>query len=173
MHARLALAAVVVIAGAAPGPAQTAQEERDSLRGLAGVMVVVERLHNDAEEIELSRDDLEREITYRLKRAGIPSLTAEQREKDDRQAYLYVNCNVLYVPDIQLTSFSIDVELHQTATLKDGQELPALTWGRSYLGIQHRDRAAAAIRSQLGAFIEAFIADYHSVNKTKSSRGPI
>ena len=163
--------APIVIASALLLPAlcafaQSPDEERDSLSGLDGVMILVERLHTDAESIELTREDLEREIAYRFQRAGIPALTAEERDADDRQPYLYVNCNVLYVPDIQLTSFSIDIELHQNATLKDGQELPVLTWARSYLGIQHRDRAAAAIRSRLGEFIEEFISDYQDVNAT-------
>lgn len=146
--------------------AQSPDEERASLKDLDGVMVLVERLHPDANHIELTREDLEREILYRFKRAGIPALTPAERQANDRQPYLYVNCNILYVPDIQLTSFSIDVELHQNATLKDGREMPVLTWGRSYLGVQHRDRAAAAIRSRLGEFIEHFISDYTAVNPT-------
>lgn len=148
---------------------QSPDEERDSLRGLDGVMVLVERLHPDADNIELTKADLEREIVYRFKRAGIRALTSEERDADAREPYLYVNCNVLYVPDIQLTSFSIDIELHQNAVLKDGQEMPVLTWARSYLGIQHRDRAAAAIRSRLGEFVEQFISDYKAVNKTAGS----
>lgn len=167
-----ALVAIISGAGLAVfsllAPAQTPDEERDSLRGLDGVLILVERLHADAEHIELTHADLEREIAYRFKRAGIRVLTSAEREENERQPYLYVNCNVLYVPDIQLTSFSIDVELHQTATLKDGQEMPVLTWARSYLGVQHRDRAAAAIRSRLGEFTEQFIADYKAVNKTNN-----
>lgn len=161
--------AISMLAAAALA-AQTPEEERDSLRGLDGVMVLVERLHADAEKIQLTRDDLEREVVYRFNRAEIPALTSEERAEDERQPYLYVNCNIIYVPEIELTSFSIDVELHQIATLKDGQEMPVLTWARSYLGIQHRDRAAAAIRSRLGEFIEQFVADYKSVNRTPTNR---
>lgn len=173
MRAFVFLMPVLVLAGlAGAAGGQTPDEERDSLRGLNGVMVIVERLHFDAKQVGLTRADLEREVAYRFKRAGIPTLTAEERAADERQPYLYVNCNVLYVPDIELTTFSIDVELHQTAALKDGTELPVLTWGRSYLGVQHRERAAAAIRSRLGEFVEQFISDYTSVNKTNEKDTP-
>jgi hypothetical protein len=160
---------VLLLPWATVAGGQSPEEERDSLRGLRGVMVLVEKLHADATSIELTREDLQREIGYRFKRAGIRILTAEERVEDERRPYLYVNCNVLYIPDLQLTSFSIDVELHQDAELKDGQKLPVLTWARSYLGIQHRDRAAAAIRSRLGEFLEQFISDYQFVNKSAES----
>lgn len=148
--------------------AQTPDDERDSLAGIDGVMIVVEQLPADAERIDLARDDLEREVAYRFKRAGIRVLTAAERGADPRNPYLYVNCNILYVPDIQLTSFSIDVEMHQTATLKNGKDSPVLTWARSYLGVQHRDRAAAAIRGRLGELVEQFIEDFQSVNRTET-----
>ncbi len=161
------VAAALVVVLALPGAAQTLKAERESLRGIQGVRVIVESLPEDADEIDLDRTDLEREIAYRFKRAGIDVLSQDELEADERQPYLYVNCNVLYVPDIKLTSFSIDVELHQTATLKSGQESAVLTWARSFLGIQHRDRAAPTIRTRMGELIEQFIDDYHAVNAAR------
>ena len=61
-------------------------------------------------------------------------------------------------------AFSLDIELHQRVTLENGEQAQALTWAKSYLGVQSHDRAAAHIRHVLGGYVDQFIADYQRAN---------
>lgn len=139
-------------------------DEPGSLRGLGGVMVIVERLHEDAAKIGLDRETLDAEVRGRLQKAGIQILSAEEREKSDRRPYLYINCNVMHLEQVGAASFSLDIEVHQRVTLANGDNAQALTWAKSYLGVQSEDRAAAQIRHVLGGYIDQFIADYQKAN---------
>jgi hypothetical protein len=139
-------------------------DEAGSLRGLGGVMVIVERLHEDAERIGLDRETLDAEVRGRLQRAGIPILSADERAATDRRPYLYINCNVMHLAEAGAVSFSLDIEAHQRVTLANGEQAQALTWAKSYLGVQNADRAAAHIRHVLGGYVDQFIADYKQAN---------
>jgi hypothetical protein len=127
-------------------------------------MVIIERLHEDAAQIGIDRETLDAVVRDRLQRADIPILSAAEREADDRRPYLYVNCNVMYLREIAAVSFSLDIEAHQRVTLADGEKAQALTWAKSYLGVQSGDRAAAHIRHVLGGYIDQFVSDYRKAN---------
>lgn len=131
--------------------------ESESLQGLDEIMIVVEALHEDAGHIGLTREALLEEVTVKLDRADIEILTIQERMADERRPYLYVNCNIVYVESISLTSFSIDVEVHQRVTLANGEKAQALTWAKSYLGIQGQTTAAVKIREVIGLFVDQFV----------------
>jgi hypothetical protein len=147
-----------------PTPALCDVDEPGSLRGLKGVMVIVERLHPDAAQIGLDRETIDAIVRDRLQGADIPILSGEERMADERRPYLYVNCNVMYLGDAAAAAFSLDIEAHQRVTLENGEKAQALTWAKSYLGVQSRDRAAAHIRHVLGGYIDQFISDYEKAN---------
>ncbi|MCH7958757.1 MAG: hypothetical protein IID08_01410 [Candidatus Hydrogenedentes bacterium] len=138
--------------------------EPSSLRGLKGVLVVIEDLHPDARTIELTRQSIQDAVEDRLRDAGIRIFTVPERLADTRKPYLYVNCNVIAVPDIELTVFSIDVESHQLVTLQNGDEAVALTWAKSYLGAQGNERAAQKIQDTVGELVDRFVSDFLAVN---------
>lgn len=173
MHAARPLRAFFCTAWAAFAalPAAAEVSERESLAGLQGVLLVVEDLHADARQIELTRHAIVEDVEARLRDAGIEVMTLQERLGDPRKPYLYINCNVIYVPDIELVSFSIDVESHQLVTLKNGDEAIGLTWAKSYLGVQGKRRAAQKIKDETARLVDLFIADFLSVNR-QSSPGP-
>ncbi|MCH7960271.1 MAG: hypothetical protein IID08_09075 [Candidatus Hydrogenedentes bacterium] len=140
--------------------------EPHSLRGLKGVLVVIEDLHPDARTIKLTRQSIQDAVEDRLRDAGIRIFTIAERLADPRKPYLYVNCNVIAVPDIELTVFSIDVESHQLVTLQNGDEAVALTWAKSYLGAQGNERAAQKIRDMVGELVDRFVSDFLAVNES-------
>ncbi len=131
--------------------------EEETLRELDEVMLIIEALHEDASDIGLTRETLEDDVTEKLESAGIGLLSAEERMASVRRPYLYVNCNVMYVESIKLTSFSIDVEVHQRVTLANGEMAQGLTWAKSYLGIQGQAKAARKIREVVGGFVDEFV----------------
>ena len=132
--------------------------EAETLQRWNGVMVIVETLHDDAKHINLTTEALDGDVRGKLKAAGVKIFSKEERLADERQPYLYINCNIIFVESIGFTSFSIDVEAHQRVTLVNGAKAQGLTWAKSYTGVQGRDTAAPKIRNVVGAYVDQFIA---------------
>ena len=131
--------------------------EEETLRELDEVMLIVEALHQGAKDVGLSRETLEKDVAEKLKGAGIGILSNEERLADVRRPYLYVNCHIMYVESIKLASFSIDVEVHQRVRLANGDTAQGLTWAKSYLGIQDKEKAARKIREVVANFVDEFL----------------
>ena len=131
--------------------------EEETLRELDEVMPKVEKLHQGAKDMGLSRDTLEKDVAEKLESAGIGILSNEERLADVRRPYLYVNCHIMYVESIKLTSFSIDVEVHQRVRLANGETAQGPTWAKSYLGIQDKAKAACNIREVVANFVDEFL----------------
>src|SRR2546425_3316356 len=66
---------------------------RETLRGLKGVGVVVERVSPDAERDGLTQSQLQTDVELRLRKAGIPALTQEECRATPGHPFLYVNVN--------------------------------------------------------------------------------
>jgi hypothetical protein len=156
----------------APPVASADVSEDESLKGIAGVMVIVERLHADAATFGLERETLDAVVRGGLQKAGIKILSADERMADERRPYLYVNCNVMDVKNPALVTFSIDIEVHQRVTLASGEKAQGLTWAKSYLGIQSADRASEQIRHVLAGYVEQFIAAYKKANTALPAAAP-
>jgi len=157
-------ACVVAMCSLASARVHADVDEPGSLRGLKGVMVIVERLHEDAARIGLDRETLDAIVRDRLQKAGIPLLSSEERLADERRPYLYVNCNVMNLQGAGAVAFSLDIEAHQRVRLADGEYAQGLTWAKSYLGVQSADRAAQHIRHVVTGYLDEFIADYKTAH---------
>ena len=157
MHAALLALALTVVAAAD-------LSEDESLRGIGGIMVIVERLHEDAVAIGLDRETLDAVVRDGLQKAGIRIYSADERVADERQPYLYVNCNVMRAPGTNHVAFSLDVEVHQRVSLANGEQAQGLTWAKSYLGIQNNDRAAQQIRHVLAGYVTQFTDAHKTAN---------
>lgn len=140
--------------------------EDESLRGINGIMVIVERLHPDAEATGLDRETLDAVVRDGLQKAGIRIYSADERMADERRPYLYVNCNVMRAGgSADFVAFSLDIEVHQRVTLASGEHAQSLTWAKSYLGIQSTDRAAQQIRHVLAGYITQFTDTHKKANE--------
>ncbi len=161
----LSIAAVLcALALCAPRIAVADLSEDESLKGIGGVMVIVERLHADAAAIGLERETLDAIVRDGLQKAGVKILSAAERAADDRRPYLYVNCNVMDVKNPALIAFSVDIEVHQRITLAGSEKAQGLTWAKSYLGVQSSDRAAEHIRDILEGYVDQFAAALKKAN---------
>jgi hypothetical protein len=167
MHINSAAVAFATLLAAVP--AWSNVSEADSLRGITGVQVVIERLHADAESVNLSAAVIEIVVREKLREAGLTFLSLDERMVDPRRPYVYVNCNLIYVESIQLATFSIDIEVHQRVTLEGGERAQALTWAKSYLGVQGKDTAAAKVREVIEQLMDQFHADFRRAHTSKSS----
>ena len=109
--------------------AQTRDQQRESLRGLPGVEVVVEEIKSDVQVDGMSQESIRAAIELILRSKGIRILTQAERSETSSKPYLSVSVGT----DKQVSgqySFSIRVELHQAVSLMHRPQhiLLAPTW---------------------------------------------
>ncbi len=144
--------------------------ESETLQGLDAIQLVVEELPREARPLNVSKGILELDVTKQLQDGGITLLSMDERSAHSRRPYLYVNCNLLYIESLNLTSFSVDVEVHQRVTLETGEKAQGLTWAKSYLGMTSGDIASKRIRETVHDFVGEFIHEATVSPKVRSGK---
>jgi len=109
--------------------AQTRDQQRESLRGLPGVEVVIDELKGDAQADGLSQESIRAAVELILRSKGIRVLTPAERSETPSKPSLYVSVGT----DKQGSghySFSVKVELYQAVSLVQRSQhiMPAPTW---------------------------------------------
>jgi hypothetical protein len=94
----------------------TTPEQRESLRGLQGVEVVIEEIKSDAKADGLSEEAIRTTVELILRSKGIRVLTQSERSATTAQPYLYVHVGTDKHASGQF-SFNTKVELHQAVSL--------------------------------------------------------
>ena len=108
--------------------AQTREQQRESLRGLQGVEVVVEDLNPSAQVEGLSQETIRAAVELILRSKGIRILSHSERSETRRNPHLYIVVGPEKASSGQY-SFNARVELHQAGSLvQRPQEMPAPTW---------------------------------------------
>lgn len=137
--------------------------ETKSLKGLAGVCVVVESLAPDITQDGLSSDILKKTISDRLAAGGVSLLTEEQLSQPGG-AIFYISITSVK-NDMGLYACNIHAEVIQAAALTRDPNIltPATTWTSGTVGI-----VGASNVKQLGRTVsdiaDEFIKDFLSVN---------
>jgi hypothetical protein len=146
-------------------PLQNATHQRDTLRGLRGVHVLVEKLEADVEQHGLTSAALQADTEVQLRRAGIEVLAEEQRLQTPGTPYLYVNVNVSLGDETPLAAVSVDVALKQTVVLARDPVLVCLapTWRTGTTGRVGCARLAD-LRGAVRDLVAEFVADYRAAN---------
>ncbi|MGH2359408.1 MAG: hypothetical protein ACRDGM_02550 [bacterium] len=121
MRYAVVAAVILVLVWTAGGFARTDEEtmkelDRETLRGLQGVYVLVEHLEPTIERDGLRRDQIRTDVELRLRQAGIPVPTEEERLRTPGTPYLYIR--VASHSDSGLHAFHIAVELRQAVLLE-------------------------------------------------------
>jgi hypothetical protein len=99
-----------------PSLAQTRDQQRESLRGLQGVEVVVEDIKPDAQMDGLSQESIRATVELILRSKGIRVLTQAERSETVSKPLLYVSVGTDKQASGQY-SFSVRVELYQAVSL--------------------------------------------------------
>lgn len=137
---------------------------RETLRGLPGVVVVVENLRDDAEVAGLRASDLQTDVESKLMQAGIRVLPHTEWRTTPGRPWLYVSVNTIgYLASY---FFSIDVQLKQDVSLP---RMPAIvtsaaTWEVGSIGFATTAGMPVKIRESVGNYLDSFINDYQAVN---------
>lgn len=146
--------------------------QQETLRDLAGVWVVVEKLNPEIDQGGLTRDQLQTDAETQLRQAGIRLLTAGECWETPGMPWLYITVAILKASETAY-AITIEVSLNQEVALTRAPHVKTfgVTWDTGVnLGVVEVENMAT-VRERLGALVEKFIADYRAVNSTKSASG--
>lgn len=169
-HPYRALSVSVVIVGTLLCGSQreaAADDETDraTLRGLAGVGVVVEPLGKEIERDGLTAAQIQTDVELRLRRSGIHVLSIAENRNAPGMPFLSVRVNVLKQKDIPLYAFSIYVTLMQDVLLARDSKISshAATWDTDSVGTVG-EAHLRDVRNSVGDYVDRFINAYLAVN---------
>ena len=149
------VALLLALASGETAYGQTVEQERESLRGIGTVRVVIQ-LNEDATGISLSEAGLEAAVELQLRRNGVPLTELPNAPS--------VRVSVLAHRGSRTVYSSVRVELSQHLLSTRGR-LPAITWFRNSLvwgpsGSEGPDY----IRDKISEYVDIFSNDYLTVN---------
>jgi len=146
--------------------------DRETLKGLQGVEVVVENLDQDIERTVLTKGQIQTEVEVLLRHAGVAVLSREEDLEAPGRPYLYVNVNIFKPGAEPLYVYALAVELRQGVRLARDQEVLcfAATWSTGYVGIVGSNKLQE-IRAHLADDVDEFANAYLAVNADSKKRG--
>lgn len=139
--------------------------ERESLKGLTGIEVMVEPLNIEVERLGLETLKLQHDIRHRLQQAGVHVLTERERLATTTAAMLVVRVDALH-DRIGRYFYCIDLLLTQRVQLR-GQAAPdvsAVTWMRPGGIALVADDNVRHIQNQVFRKVDEFVRDYLAEN---------
>ncbi len=142
------------------------QAQRESLRGLDGVYVLVEDLNDDTKRAGLTVAQIKTDVELKLRKVGIRITTKEERLTEEGSPHLYVNVNV--VGSQQYYAYNISISLKQSVYLQWNFLLIRVpTWTTGGAGKASSRSIREDARKNLGDFVDRFINDYLAVNSIR------
>jgi hypothetical protein len=140
-------------------------EPQDTLRGLKGVMVLIEEIDPDVENHGLTKGLLKKEVESQLRQADIPVLTREEAFNMLGKPYLYLNLTT-HNTGVELYSYSIRMELNQDVCIirESSIRAGATTWIANVVGIVEA-RNLPAVAEDTTQLTDKFIHDYLGANQ--------
>ncbi|MBM3302210.1 MAG: hypothetical protein FJY85_19945 [Deltaproteobacteria bacterium] len=140
------------------------QYTRETLRGLPGVLVIVENIKEDAEASGLSVTELQTDVELKLAAAGIHVLPHEEWRTTMGRPWLYVSVNTIRF--VTSYFFSIDLQLKQEVALRRHPAImtSCATWELGSIGFVGEQSLSSKIRESVAAYVDDFIADYRVAN---------
>jgi hypothetical protein len=142
---------------------------RETLRGLKGVRVLVEDLASEVGKAGLTKNQLQADIEDKLRKAGIKALTQDECFATPGEPYLYVNINLNFrKADPNIYSFSMDIGVIQNVTLDRDpkQKTYAATWSTGGVGSIEKE-FLPRLKDSVDDLLNLFIKSYLAVNPKK------
>ena len=137
-------------------------EDRESLRRLPGVEVIVETFLPDEEAAGFSRDAIRAGVELVLQSNGVRILSGPERLQTTSGPFLYVKVNPFKHSGTEEFCVAIEVELHQSVTLmnRPEQRMSARTWNRvqvAIIGEQKTDHVTELVEPLIKQFANDFL----------------
>ena len=161
------LLAIFVLLTAYRAAAEDSEYTRNTLRGITGVSVLVERLTDQAEQDGLRKEDIQTDVELKLRLAGIKVLSGKASYANPGGPYLYVEVTAI-LSSTGLYAVSTGVSLKQDVLLARDQStsIAASTWSTDSVVTVGRTRLRN-LRDSIKEDVDEFINAYLSVNPKK------
>jgi hypothetical protein len=139
-------------------------DERESLRGLPGVQVVIENIRRDAQADGLLEDSVRTAVELILRSSGIPILTHSERSKTLSAPFLYVEIST-NKNKAGLYAIATRISLEQRVLLAGSTEhtMFAATWKDYGVGTSGPSNISKTT-DHVESAVKAFANDFLSVN---------
>ncbi len=144
------------------------KEERESLRGLEGVRVIIESDNILVNHQGFTVQQIQADIELRLQVSGIKILTNQEYIKVPGSPYLNIDINIFFSNALQVYVYSLNIDLRQDVVLNRDKSLSFIgvpTWtspGRVGI-IESSD--LKNLPQKINAMVEEFIYDYLRMNQ--------
>jgi len=150
---------------AVPSSFAEADFQRDTLRGLPGVWVVLEKLPPELEQTGLTQGQLQTDAEDRLRKAGIVILTQEECWQTPGMPWLYITVALLKASTTTYAA-TIGAVLNQEIMLTRNPQIKAFgtTWDAGiHLGAIGAE-SLPTVRDSVGSLVDKFTTAYQAVN---------
>jgi len=140
-------------------------EDRESLRRLPGVEVLVETFLSEEEAAGFSRDAIRTGVELVLQSNGVRILTESERLQTPAAPFLYVKVNPLKHSTAATYCVAIEVELHQAVSMinRPEQQMSATTWNRVQVAIIG-EQMTGRVTELVEPLIKQFANDFLTIN---------
>lgn len=140
-------------------------EDRESLRRLPGVEVIVETFLSEEEAAGFSRDAIRTGVELVLQSNGVRILSGSERLETSSTPFLYVKVNPLKHSSADTYCLAIEVELHQAVSLmnRPEQRMSARTWNRVQIALIG-EQITGRVNELVEPLIKQFANDFLTVN---------
>ena len=135
-------------------------DERDTLKGLHGVRVVVD-LTPEVEKYGLTKETFRTDTELRLRQYGIKVLSLEESVG----SWLYINVNAIVNERLDIAAVAVEVEFRQVVLLYRDLKTRTMgtTWSNGTSGLFHVT-TLKKVRETVKDLVDEFINDYLAVN---------
>lgn len=140
-------------------------EDRESLRRLPGVEVIVETFLPEEAAAGFSRETIRTGVELVLQSNGVRLLSEAERLETSSAPFLYVKVNPLKHSSAETYCLTIEVELHQAVSLmnRPEQRMSARTWKRVQVAIIG-EQITGRVTEVVEPLIKQFANDFLTVN---------
>ena len=141
-------------------------DQRETLRGINAIDVVVEDLIEASSGTGVTVENIKTDVEVKLRSAGILIIR-------DSFKHLYVNVNIMKISESQY-AYTTDIEFRQFAQLinrNNKKTSIVTTWETGGMGIVGSARTRG-IREAVGDYVDIFINDFLTVNSRTSATPP-
>jgi len=162
----LMLFIMMVIGVESPLLAVNGKSNQATLKGIKGFGVLVENLSPIVEKGGVTKSQLQIEVEFKLREAGIKVLSREECLQAPGEPYLYININInTSKTESDIYPYSIDAMFIQKVSLlrNPGQTSYSVTWSTGGVGSINKD-LLSHLRNVVGDILDVFIKAYLTEN---------
>ena len=142
--------------------AEYVSDEKETLRGIKSMGVVIEDMSVEAEGDGLTKEKIRMDIEQKLRMSNIKVLDEKETAESP---YLYIE---ICIDKRSLSTFiyEVSVSFKQLVCLKVKPDVScyATTWKRCYLGGVSQTRMERKVRENIQYLVDKFTDDYRAVN---------